>query len=335
MAALAPELRLEVLGRKGFIPSDPFRYREVDVRAMPAPKHASIEALVSTLISVLRAARTARVIHIHAIGPALLVPLARALGLRVIMTHHGTDYDRGKWGSFAKAMLRLGERLGVAGAHEVIAVAPTLAEQLKRRFPKRREAIHCIPNGAPHLPDDEDTDEVLRRFGLTPKGYVLAVGRLVPEKGFDTLIRAFRRSRTARLLVIVGSDIHDSRYSAALRAEADERVRFLGGQPRTVLRRLYEQADLFVLPSLHEGLPISALEAASCGTPMLLSDIMPNRDLGLESRNYFRAGDEAGLAACLASKGKAFGCDAAALRQTFDWDRIAEQTLSIYRRLSA
>ncbi|MBV9528635.1 glycosyltransferase family 4 protein [Sphingomonas sp.] len=331
VAALAPDLRIEAVGRRAFLPTSPYDYRGVRVVGVPAPSGASTEAIVSTFLAVLRAARRSRAVHIHAIGPALMAPLARGLGLRVVMTHHGDDYDRAKWGGFAKAMLRLGERLGVGCAHQVIAVAPTLAERLKRQFPKRADRIRYIPNGAPELPPDRSSAEVLADFGLDPKGYILAIGRLVPEKGFDQLIRAFRESRDPRKLVIVGSDIHGSPFSRELLRQADDQVRFLGAQPRSVLRRLYEQADLFVLPSLHEGLPISALEAAACGTPMLLSDIVPNRDLGLDERNYFPAGNERALALALSRRSSEYAYDVDRMRESFDWNRIAERTLEVYR----
>jgi glycosyltransferase involved in cell wall biosynthesis len=334
IAALSPELSLEVLGRKGFVPPGISDHRGVGVRGLPAPSRASTEAIVSTLLAVLHARSRARVIHIHAIGPALLAPLARLLGLRVVVTHHGTDYDRAKWGGFAKAMLRLGERVGVRWAHQVIAVAPSLAERLRERFPEQAGAIHFIPNGAPQLPEERSAEAVLDQFRLRPKDYVLTVGRLVPEKGFDYLIRAFHQSGDCRKLVIVGSDIHDSGYSDTLRQQAGDSVRFLGSQPRSVLRRLYEQADLFVLPSFHEGLPISALEAASCGVPMLLSDIPANLDVGLGATNYFTTGDEGELAACLRRPGADFVYDVDRIRKAFDWDRIAEQTLAIYRKVA-
>jgi glycosyltransferase involved in cell wall biosynthesis len=331
VAALAPDVAIEVIGRKAFIPKAPYDYRGVHVAAVPAPRGTSTEAIASTFLAVLHAARTSRAIHIHAIGPALMAPLARLLGLRVIMTHHGDDYDRAKWGRFAKAMLRLGERLGVGCAHQVIAVAPTLAERLKNQFPDRAERIRYVPNGAPDLPADLASEKVLGQFGLEPKGYILAIGRLVPEKGFDQLIRAFREAGDERKLAIVGGDIHGSPFSRDLRKQADEQVLFLGAQPRSVLRCLYEQADLFVLPSLHEGLPISALEAAACGTPMLLSDIVPNRDLGLEERNYFKAGDEDKLAAALRRPSSDYAYDVDRMRRAFDWSSIAERTLAVYR----
>ncbi len=64
-----------------------------------APASKKLEAIVHTFLGVCYAAlKRPDVLHIHAIGPSLMVPLARILGLKVVITHHGPDYDRQKWG---------------------------------------------------------------------------------------------------------------------------------------------------------------------------------------------------------------------------------------------
>ena len=332
IAALAPELEIEVAARRRFVDPKIVNFKGVAVKALPAPAGVATEAIGATFLGILYARkRRAAIVHIHAIGPSLLAPLARVLGLHVVITHHGVDYERAKWGGLAKLMLRLGERFGIAAAHRVIVVAPSLAERLKASFPSRAAAIRYIPNGAPALDDDNAAEDILTRFGLDPKGFVLGVGRLVPEKGFDYLIRAFRDSGTDRKLALVGGAMHKSVFAQDLLLHADDKVVFLGPQPRAVLRRLYEQADLFVLPSFHEGLAISALEAANCATPMLLSDIAANRDIGLPARNYFPVGDERALADLLTRPAAEFTYDVDEVRGRFDWDRIAAQTLEVYR----
>lgn len=332
VAALAPDLAIEVLARRPYAGRGVRQHRGVTVTPLPSPKGRSTEAIVSTFIGVLYAARRrATVVHIHAVGPSLVAPLARLLGISVVMTHHGADYDRTKWGRSARAMLRLGERLGIASADAVIAVAPSLAEELKRRYPRQAGRIRYIPNGAPVLGDEGDAGSVLAELGVAPKGYILAVGRLVPEKGFDLLIDAFRAGGDRRKLLIVGSADHETPYARALRDKGGDGVIFAGLRPRSVLCHLYANADLFVLPSFHEGLPISALEAGSLGCPMLLSDIQPNRDLALPQQNYFSSGDRDSLAAALAGDSRSLAIETDAFTRRFDWDAIAASTLAVYR----
>jgi glycosyltransferase involved in cell wall biosynthesis len=332
--SIDPTVAIRILARKPYVPAAPSVFKGVEIVPLSSTRRQSLEAIVSTFLGVIHARRRNwRLVHIHAIGPGLLAPLARLLGLRVVVTHHGADYDRAKWSGFAKAMLRLGEWAAIKTAHQIIVVSPSLAASLGERFPAARQKIHYVPNGAPGLQGSgEDGQALLASLGLAGRKYILAVGRLVPEKGFDYLIRAFRESASDHVLLIAGDADHQSEFSKNLLAEADDRVRFLGRQPRSVLRTLYEGTALFVLPSFHEGLPISALEAGYCGAPMLLSDISANRDIGLAAENYFPVGDTAALATRLSGAFTDFAVNSHEVRARFDWDVIARQTLEIYKR---
>ncbi len=110
-----------------------------------APKKKSLEAIVHTVGAIIQARKWgADVIHIHAIGPALVVPFARLLGMRVVFTNHGPDYDRQKWGGLAKFMLKLGEKLGGIFANEVVVISEVIREIIQKRC-KRQS--HLIYNG--------------------------------------------------------------------------------------------------------------------------------------------------------------------------------------------
>jgi glycosyltransferase involved in cell wall biosynthesis len=231
--------------------------------------------------------------------------------------------------------LRLGERAALAWADRIVAISPSLADQLRASFPRKADAIHYIPNGAPELPAGGNPDEVLARLGIGDSPFLLAVGRLVPEKGLHDLIAAHRASRTGYKLVIVGGADHDSPYARDLVVQAGPDVIFAGVQPRSVLAPLYRRAAMFVMPSYHEGLPIAALEAAGEGAAMVLSDIPANRDIGLPAAHYFPVGDVDRLAAKLAVDPELLRADATAVRTRFSWDKAAVETLGLYRALQA
>ncbi len=334
IAALAPDQPIVVLGRAPYLPEPRLTWRGVEIIGLRCPQSKHFETILSTLSAIVAAKRRgARVLHIHAIGPAILTPLARVLGLRVVVTHHGTDYDRAKWGRVAKAVLRAGERAALGWADRIVAVSPSLADQLRATFPRKAGAIYYIPNGAPELPGGGDSDELLTRLGIGDSPFLLAVGRLVPEKGLHDLIAAHRASRTGYRLVIVGGADHDSPYARNLIAQAGPDVIFTGVQPRSVLALLYRRAAMFVMPSYHEGLPIAALEAAGEGAAMILSDIPANRDIGLPAANYFPVGNVDRLAAMLATDPMLLRADATAVRARFSWDKAAVETLGLYRTL--
>jgi len=330
LAERAPQLEIVALGRAPYIGKEKRNYRGVKVVPLPSPTRQSIETLVSSFLGVLYARRIrARAVHIHALASGLMAPLAKLLGMKVILTIHGADYQRAKWGRAARTLLRLGERFGVNNADAVVCVAPSLTKQLQGAYPARAERIAFVPNGAPPLRPEGDEGEVLSRFGLKPREFVLAVSRLEPGKGLELLIDAFRKSGCDKKLVIVGGAHHEADYAGQLMKAADGRIVFAGMQPRGVLAHLYRNAALFVLPSLHEGLPICALEAGSVGCPLLLSDIPGNRDLGLPDTHYFPSGDVASLSEALKAPYKQYTVTPA-MFSAFDWERISAKTLAIY-----
>lgn len=330
IAALAPDLDIELVARIPYVGLHESVYRGVKIKPLAAPNKPSLEAIVSTFRGLVRAQRRrASLVHFHGIGPAILVPLARLFGMRVVMTHHSLNYDHRKWGALARFMLHFGERAALRYSHRVIAVAPWLATRLQRQFPKHASKVVHIPNG-PTTFSGSNNKMVMDDLGLTARGYVLGVGRLVPEKGFDLLIDAMKLSKSALKLVLVGGADHDSDYSRALTARANATTIFAGVRDRAALATLYANAAVFVLPSTHEGMPMAVLEAASFGCPILMSDIEPNVDLHFPEKHYFPSGNVKALAERLSRSFQSLVAPPGAL-DAYDWEQIARQTLAVYR----
>jgi len=339
LKALSAQYDITIIGRKPYIADATYEYQGIRVVPLPAVRNKYLEAITNTTLAVLyaRFVLKAEILHIHGIGPALLGPLARLLGMKLVVTHHGQDFERQKWNTVAKAVLRLGERCATTAANRIIVVSKSVTEELRRRNPRLRSRIDYIPNGATEFPDAEerrDEHSVLAQFGIEPQRYILAVGRLVPEKGFHDLIAAFYRAEPPHKLVIAGAADHEDSYSRSLLRHADDRVRFCGFQNHDVLQVLYRNAALFVLPSTHEGLPIAALEAANLGVPVLLSDIRPNLDIELAPENYFPVGDVGALKRKLLADYETFRVDRDAIARRFNWGRVSEATGRVYAALA-
>ncbi|MBZ8133281.1 glycosyltransferase family 4 protein [Afifella sp. IM 167] len=330
--------RFVVVARQQYVdPHQPYEFEGLTIVPLQHLRGKYFEAFSSSIVGLFYAAFVAKadVVHIHAIGPALVAPLARLLGLKVIVTHHGTDYSRAKWNRFAKAVLRLGERCAVHFANRVIVVSPSLAKRLAESFPGRKENIVFIPNGANHLdPEYADSDAIVDRFDLVDRPFVISVGRIVPEKGFHDLVEAFKKSGWNGRLVIVGGAEEDDPYWQSLRMKASENVIFTGTLARSELAVLLRRASLFILPSYHEGLPIAALEAMAAGAPVLLSAIQPNLDLELPASHYFPVGNTEALAAKITSDHRGFFLEADKVLANFDWNRIADATSQLYASLA-
>jgi glycosyltransferase involved in cell wall biosynthesis len=338
IARIRSSLGVDVAMRRPYVEAGAKEWNGLRLWPIWATPNKFLESITHTFIALffLRYRRRCDAVHLHAIGPGLLVPLARLLGLRVLFTHHGRDYDRAKWNRLAKAVLQFGEWLSIRFSDEVIVVSERLTDALRQRFPQQAERIHFVPNGASltFANASRSPDPVLlASLGIEAGQYILGVGRLVPEKGFDDLIAAHLSSNDPRKLVIAGKADHADTYAKSLLAKAGNRVVFAGFQTHEALRSLYGGAALFVLPSHHEGLPIAALEALAMDTPTLLSDIAPNEELGLSPDHYFTTGNIAMLAERLRAPQECYAVDGSALRERYNWDKIATQTAAIIDRL--
>ncbi|MEO1502548.1 MAG: glycosyltransferase family 4 protein, partial [Pseudomonadota bacterium] len=330
----APEVI--VIGRTPYIGRKAYKtHAGIQVVPVMALRNKYFETISNAFFAIFwaRFKAHADVVHIHAIGPGLLSWMARLLGMKVVLTHHGDDFNREKWNAFAKFALHLGERIGVTNAAKTIAVSPSLAERLKQSYPRKVDAIRYVPNGADHIvarAAAADASDVLSRFGLEPQSYYVGVGRLVPEKGFADLIRAHKAAQCKLPLVIVGGSSH-SEHEQELSDLAHDGVTMTGSLPQAEVAQLLSQCRLFVMPSTHEGLPIAALEAWAMQAPMLLSDIQPNLDVGLPENHYFPTSDVEELTARL--RGDETGLKVLPFPDAFNWTSIAEETAEIYNSL--
>ncbi|MBA4369813.1 MAG: glycosyl transferase family 1 [Desulfobacterium sp.] len=326
--------------RKPYVTSYKSTWQKVYLVHTYAPHRKSIEAIVHTFLSVIKARLfNPDIVHIHAIGPGLMVPFARLLGLKVVVTNHGPDYDRQKWGIAAKTMLRLGEYLGSYFANEVIVISKIIEGIVQKRCDRN---VHLIYNGVV-LPRKSEKNDFLNKIGVAKKEYIIAVSRFVPEKGLDLLIQAFQSTGTDYKLVIAGDSDHETQYSKSIRelAAQDNRIILTGYIGGEELNQVYSHARLFVLPSFHEGLPIALLEAMSYGLSVLVSDIPANLEVGLSQDRYFKCGDVGDLQQkmkILVEKQLTEVEKQKIQRQIktdYNWNTIAEQTIEVYKKVMA
>jgi glycosyltransferase involved in cell wall biosynthesis len=332
-------ITVEVIGRTPYVKRGTSEFEGMRIVGLWAPRIAGVEALVHTILGVLWAAlHRPQILHLHAVGPAIAAPLARALGLRVVVTHHGPDYDREKWGRFARGILRLGESWGMRWAQQRIAISQVIANLVREKY--GLDSV-VVPNGV-QLPQTASDCTQLDRWGLAPGRYVLIVSRVVAEKRQTDLIQAFRRAALPAWKLVIAGGLGADDYGRQVQqlAQGTDVVLtgFVTGEP---LQQLYAHAGVFVLPSSHEGLPIALLEALSHGVPVIASNIAAHQELMLGADSYFPLGDVEALADRLRSMA-ALPADPqarAARRQwvadRYDWADIATRILAIYRSVLA
>ena len=331
-------LDIRVARRKPYVTDSSESVPGIEFVDIWSPKSSRLETIVHTFIAVFHAyVWRADIVHIHAIGPGLLAPLARILGMRVVITHHGADYERQKWGRFAKTLLRAGEYHGCRWANQCIAISRHIQNHIAEKV---GAASELIPNGAKSA-QIQPPSNYLAGLGLQPKGYLLCVARFVPEKGLHDLIAAHKQSENSLPLVIAGDADHDSEYCRSIKAEAEasDDIILTGFISGSELAEVFSNAKVFVLPSYHEGLPIALLEAMSFGLDPLVSDIPAHTEVALAPNCYFPVGNIEQLAAELQRKSTQAEPDMSAttlmqrIETDFSWDVAAQKTREVYQRL--
>ena len=307
-------------------------YKGIELKDIFTIKQKNLETLLHTFLSIFYAKKAkVDILHIHAIGPSIMTPLARLLGLKVVVTHHGQDYNRQKWGVMAKTVLKAGEYLSTKYANELIVISNEINSIIKNIY--KRFNSNLIYNGV-NIPTKSNKTNYINSLGLETKKYIFTLGRFVEEKGFEGLIRAFSKLNNSEYkLVIAGDADIPSKYSKYLKQLAkDKNIVLTGFVKGEKLNELFTHAQLFVLPSFHEGLPISLLEAMSYNVDILVSDIPPNLEIKLPENCYFICGDWNNLTFKLNEKLSKKEIPSYDL-SLYDWNNIALQTLDVYTKL--
>ena len=313
-------------------------YRGVRLKNVFTVNRKGLAAMTSSLFAALRAAfGDYDIVHFHAEGPCGMLWLPKLLGKRCVATIHGLDWKRSKWGGFAAKYIRFGERTAVRFADEIIVLSRSVQDYFQKEY--GRETV-LIPNGVSR-PDRADAELIRETWGLEKGGYILFLGRLVPEKGIQYLIDAFRTVETDKRLVIAGGSSDTDAFARELRQKSagDGRIIFTGFVQGRALDELYSNAYLYVLPSDLEGMPLSLLEAMSYGNCCLTSDIAECAEVTEDKAVLFRRGDVEDLREKLQRL-----CDRGELAERYrrdaadficgkySWDDTARRTLALYRR---
>jgi glycosyltransferase involved in cell wall biosynthesis len=272
------------------------------------------------------------VVHFHALGPSVFAGMPRITKARTVVTVHGLDWQREKWGPFASWILKRCEYPAVHFPNKTVVVSNTL-----QRYFMDRYSIDTvvIPNGT-NVPVPRPASQI-RKMGLEEGNYVLFVGRLVPEKGVHYLAEAFTKVDTDLKLVLAGGSSFSDSYVDKLREYQSDKILFLDYVYGDVLEELWSNAYMVVQPSTMEGLSISLLEALSYGKCVLISDIPENVEVVDDCSPSFKTKNVADLTDKLRTlvedpelvKRYEVKCRDHVLRK-FSWDTIVDSLESLF-----
>lgn len=287
------------------------------------------------------------VLHAHCAYPDAVgvAHAASALGLPFVVTAHGSDINGAARLPFVRGQLVRAFRRAAA----VIAVSAALGEKIRELVPEVADRVVHIPCAAADsgLFGVRDTHAARRRLGLEEDArVVLFVGRLVPIKGADSLLRAWQMLSARRgigerdRLVIIGDGPERAGLEAFSRSHGlSGSVRFLGAMPQETIPGWMSAATLFCLSSLNEGTPNVVIEALASGRPVVatrvggLPELVTEGESGLlvEPRNSGRLADA--LAAALDRHWDPQRIAASVAELT--WDRLARRNLDVLEGIVA
>lgn len=321
--------------KRGFLRSRQFR--GVSLIDVPTIDKKGLAAVTSSFFSgVFSIFGKYDVVHIHAEGPAFFAFLPKLFGSKVIVTVHGLDHQRAKWGRFSSWYIRQGEKHAVRFADEIIVLSKGVQEYFQNTYGRKTV---FIPNGV-SLPVPVKAEEITMRWGLKKNSYILYLGRIVPEKGEHYLIEAFKKIDTDKKLVIAGGISDTAEYGKELKelAKDDTRIIFTGFVQGRILEELFSNTYVYCLPSDLEGMPLSLLEAMSYGNCCLTSDISECAEVLEDKGVTFKKSDvddlKEKLEWLLSDKEAVFDYKSQAAEficGKYNWDRVVDETLDLYR----
>ena len=299
-------------------------YANINFVDLPSTRLKGFEAMIHTFLCCCHIImHRPDVVHIHNIGPGMFTPLLKLFGLRVCMTYHSPNYEHKKWSFIAQKLLKLSEWLSLNFADEVVFVNKFQMEKVGGMC---KGNSHYLPNGINRVEPSENED-FLEKHNLRKGGYVLAVGRITPEKGFDKLVEAVNETNDVDTLVIAGASDHDKVYFDKLKTlDRGNKVVFTGFTTGEDLRQLYSHARIFVLSSFNEGFPLVLLEAMGYGLPLLVTDIPATHLIELSKDDYVKVGDVDAMSKTLSKK---YVNNRGRIKYDltmFDWQSIAKET---------
>jgi glycosyltransferase involved in cell wall biosynthesis len=312
----------------------------IDLVYVPSPGGKNFAGIIATLCAVAHgiALRRFDVFFFVNVGFGHHAALARLSGKPVVMNVDGLDWTRAKWGPIAQGYFHSAARSAVRFCTTLVTDAEAMRQYYREHFHRDSE---MIAYGA----DVEDSvaPQLLAPFGVAPHDYYLIVSRFVPENSLEEMLEGFRRSRTARQLVVVGGERYEDAYHARLRrvADSDSRIRMVGlVNDQAALRELWCNCFAYLHGHSVGGTNPALLRAMGYGCCVFALDTVFNREALADTGRYFA--DSAGVTSLIdeldgdSATGDALGaCARARVAERYTWERITDQYERLFLSIAA
>ncbi len=312
-------------------------YKGVKLKKVITIDKKGLAAMTSSFFATVKALFSkAKVIHYHAEGPCAMMWIIKWFSnKKVIVTIHGLDWQRAKWGGLATKYIKFGEKMAVKYADEIIVLSANVKKYFKDTY--NRETIF-IPNGI-SKPAIKSAKFITEKYNLKKDDYILYLGRIVPEKGVHYLLEAFSKIKTDKKLVIAGGSSDTASYYSVIKelAKKDDRVILTGFVQGEELYELFSNAYVYCLPSDLEGMPLSLLEAMSYGNCCLTSNIdecsevIEDKGITFEKSNVDDLEEKLNDLIKNKNKVREYKKNAQEfILNKYNWDDVTDETLNLY-----
>jgi glycogen(starch) synthase len=262
------------------------------------------------------------------------VALKKITGKPMVFTVHSTEYDRTANIYPLKNIIDI-EKMGLNEADSVITVSNHMKRQLIDRYQADGKKIKVIYNGIDYT----------KFFGITKKknkNIILFLGRLTNQKGpyffLHTAAKVLEKRKDVLFVIAGQGDQMPELIKIGIDLNIMDNVVFTGHLTEEELLLAYAMADIYVMPSVAEPFGITALEAIASGTPIIVS-----KNAGVAEKimhcfkvDYWDTHEMANKILCMLDYpvlGECMRRNSFRELKGFGWDRVAEQTISVYRGL--
>lgn len=279
--------------------------------------------------------------------PAHTIPVIRWPRLKTIVTVHdlGAEFLAQYHQFPQKLYLNWSTEFVARHATHLIAVSEATKKDLIKQMKVDPKRITVVPEAVEqslfYKREANEIMQVKKELGIT-KPYLLFVGTIQPRKNLLKLIEAFSKLENKDLeLVLAGKPgwLFEEIYEAPKKFRVDDRVKFVGYVKDDQLPALYSGAEVFVFPSLYEGFGLPILEAMSCSTPVLTSNVScmpevaggnavvinPNKTSEITA-GIERLLKDKSLRQKLSESGRNWAGN-------FTWERAAEETIKVFEKV--
>jgi glycosyltransferase involved in cell wall biosynthesis len=309
----------------------PAEHLGMKLRYLPAIRQKHLETLSHTALSALRVPPRTAVVYMG-VGNAPVVRLMELGGRRSVFNVDGADWQRDKWGRFARWYLRTSERLAAGSRGFVLADAEAVRDYYQREYGRSSE---LIPYGA-DPPADQGT-AALEKFGLQPRGYLLWVGRLVPENAPSDFLEAMGLAKLDVPALVVGDASYADEYKQSLRANAPPSAVFTGYQFGSVYQQLTAHAGVFVLAATVGGTHPVLVEQMAAGNAILARETDSNREVLGDTGLFWNTPSELAdhlrrLWPDLERRKKLGECARQRAKERYNWEDVTSRYLELCER---